>query len=156
MRPHVLGIDDGPFRKKDGGDVPVVGVIMEGATLVEGIALTRFPVDGDDATEFLADWIGGLRSTPALQAVALGGITIAGLGIVDITALASRLDLPVLSVTRRDTSTSDLANSPSETGKGKPGMVCAPPIRISTTTFSLILFETVLLMERVLPTKWLV
>jgi hypothetical protein len=33
-------------------------------------------------------WIAGLRARPMLQAVVLGGITIAGLGIIDVEGLA--------------------------------------------------------------------
>lgn len=111
MRPHVLGIDDAPFKKGRDTDVPIVGVVMEAATLVEAVALTRFPVDGDAATEFLAGWIAGLRIQPALQAIVLGGITLAGLGIVDIAELARRLETPVIAATRRDTATSVLARA---------------------------------------------
>ena len=53
MRPHVLGIDDGPFDKRTGGNVPVVGVMTEGHDLVEAVALTEFPMDGDGPAEFL-------------------------------------------------------------------------------------------------------
>ena len=35
MRPHVLGIDDGPFHKRQAHPVPIVGVMMEGAALAE-------------------------------------------------------------------------------------------------------------------------
>ena len=66
-RPHVLGIDDGPFSKGQREPVPIVGVMMEGADLVEAIAVTEFPVDGADATNFLAQWIEGLRLRPTLQ-----------------------------------------------------------------------------------------
>ncbi len=110
-RPHILGIDDAPFVKGQVEDVPIVGVMMEGATLVEGVALGAFPVDGAGATEYLAEWVAGLRWYAALQAVVLGGITIAGLGLIDLTALADRLGLPVLAATRRDTSTSELAHA---------------------------------------------
>ncbi len=39
---------------------------------------------------------------PALQAIVLGGITIAGLGVVDIVALAERTGVPTIAVSRRD------------------------------------------------------
>ena len=39
MRPHVLGIDDGPFDVHAGGETPIVGVMTEGADVVE--ATTR-------------------------------------------------------------------------------------------------------------------
>jgi endonuclease V-like protein UPF0215 family len=101
MRPHVLGIDDGPFHKGQAHEVPIVAVMMEGAALVEGVAFATFPVDGDGVTEFLAGWIEGLRWKSALQAVVFGGATIAGLAIIDIRALTERLGVPCISVTRR-------------------------------------------------------
>jgi len=61
MRPHVLGIDDGPFDKRQKRPVRVVAVLMEGNNLVEGMALGELPVDGPDATGFLAEWIKTMR-----------------------------------------------------------------------------------------------
>ena len=102
MRPHVLGIDDGPFNVHDGGETPIVGVMSEGADVVEAVAVTRFPIDGDEVTAFLATWVTSLRLHPGLQAIVLGGITIAGLGIVDLAALAERTGVPTIAVSRRD------------------------------------------------------
>ena len=107
-RPHLLGIDDGPFEKGQPGPVPIVGVLMEGADLVESVAVSAFSVDGADATDFLAGWIAGLRGRAGAQGVLLGGITLAGLGVVDIAALAGSLALPVLVVTRRRPSDAEL------------------------------------------------
>lgn len=107
-RPHLLGIDDAPFEKGQREPVPLVGVLMEGADLVESVSIASFPVDGDDATGFLADWIGGLRGEAAAQGLLLGGITVAGLGIVDLEELARRSRRPVLSVIRRRPSDTDL------------------------------------------------
>ncbi len=75
---------------------------MEGADLVEAVATTTFPVDGEDVTKFLAAWVDGLRFRPSLQAVVLGGVTIAGLAVVDVPALAEQLGVPVLVVNRRE------------------------------------------------------
>jgi endonuclease V-like protein UPF0215 family len=110
-RPHILGVDDAPFEKGQPNPVPIVGVAMEGSDLVESVAIGEFPIDGEGAAEYLGTWIGGLRSRPTLQAVILGGITIAGLGVVDLSALADRLELPVLVVTRRNPARSDLADA---------------------------------------------
>lgn len=101
-RPHFLGIDDAPFVKGQSQPVPVIGVLMEGHDLIEGVALSAFPVDGDDATGFLAAWIAGLRWRAAAQAAVLGGITLAGLGVIDLEALARDVGLPVLAVTRHE------------------------------------------------------
>ncbi len=110
-RPHVLGVDDAPFDKRQSAPVTIVGVVMAGHDLVESVAVGAFPVDGDGAAEYLAGWIGRMRIRPTLRAVILGGITIAGLGIVDLTELAGRLGLPVLAVTRRNPAGSDLADA---------------------------------------------
>jgi uncharacterized protein len=106
-----LGVDDAPFDKRQAGPVPVIAVAMEGNDVIESVALGEFPVDGDGATDYLASWIAGLRARPMLQAVILGGITIAGLGIVDVTALAERLGLAVLVVTRHNPARSELADA---------------------------------------------
>jgi uncharacterized protein len=110
-RPHTLGVDDAPFDKRQAGPVPIIGVAMEGHDVIESVALGEFPVDGDGATEYLATWIAGLRARPMLQAVIVGGITIAGLGIIDVTALAERLGLAVLVVTRHNPARSELADA---------------------------------------------
>ena len=110
-RAHLLGIDDGPFERHASADVPVVAVLMEGHDLVEGLAVTRFGVDGEDATSFLADWIRGLRFHAGLQGIVLGGISVAGLGIVDIPGLAERTGVPVLGVNRRDPAASTLVSA---------------------------------------------
>jgi len=101
-RPHLLGIDDGPFTIRSGGDATIVGVVTEGHDLIESVAVTRFAIDGADVNAFLAAWIAGLRIRPALHGIVLGGITIAGLAVVDIVELARALALPVLAVGRRD------------------------------------------------------
>jgi endonuclease V-like protein UPF0215 family len=117
-RPHVLGVDDAPFEKGQAAPVPIVGVVMSGADQVEGVAIDSFPVDGDGATDFLAGWIAGLRWRPALHAVVLGGITIAGLGLVDIARLAATLELPVIAVTRRKPSPTELRAALEAAGLG--------------------------------------
>jgi hypothetical protein len=101
-RPRLLGIDDGPFTKGVDATTPLVAVFMEGADRIEGVALRSFPIDGDGVTAFLARWIGALRFRPAAHAVVLGGVTIAGLAVVDLPALAAALGLPVIAVSRRD------------------------------------------------------
>jgi endonuclease V-like protein UPF0215 family len=111
VRPHVLGVDDAPFDKRADALVPIVGVMMEGADLVEAVAVGRFPVDGDDAAGFLAQWISGLRFASALHAVVLGGVTLAGLAVVDVERLAGLSGLPVLVVNRHDPQDEGLAGA---------------------------------------------
>jgi endonuclease V-like protein UPF0215 family len=100
-RPHLLGIDDGPFEKHVSRETPLVAVLTEGPDLIEAVAVSAFPVDGDGVTDFLAAWVAGLRCRPALHALLLGGVTIAGLAVVDVPRLAAALGLPVLVLNRR-------------------------------------------------------
>ncbi len=106
--PHTLGIDDGPFHRGRDRTAPLVAVLMEGATRVEGVAISEFALDGAHATAHLARWIRGLRFRPSVQAVLLGGITLCGLAVVDVEALARRLGCPVVVVNRKDPSRSRL------------------------------------------------
>jgi uncharacterized protein len=108
-RPHVLGVDDGPFEKyRPGMRTPIVAVMMEGSDLVEAIAVTEFPVDGDGVTAFLADWIRARRFAPALHGVLFSGITLAGLAVLDANALAREIGTPVVVVNRKDRSDAPL------------------------------------------------
>jgi len=108
---------------------------MEADDLVEAVAIDRFPVDGDGVTQHLGDWIEGLRGFPALQAILLGGITIAGLAVVDVHALHARLGLPVLVATRRDPARSRVGEALEAAGhadrlaivqRTPPALACGP------------------------------
>jgi hypothetical protein len=109
--PHVLGVDDGPFQKRQDGPVPLVAVMMQCPQLLECIAIGSLPVDADDATEHLIAWISQLRCFPSLHAVILGGISIAGLGVVDVPELAKGLGCPALVVNRKDPSRSRIGDA---------------------------------------------
>jgi hypothetical protein len=101
-RPHLVGIDDGPFEKAQAGPVPIVAVMMECPDLIEGVAQDVLPVDAGGATEHIARWVGGMRCMPGVDAIVLGGITIAGLAVLDVERLARLLERPVIVVNRRD------------------------------------------------------
>jgi len=118
QRPHVLGVDDGPFDKGVSGTAPLVGVTMEGPDLVEAVSITEFPVDGENVTDFLAGWIESLRVKPALQGVLFGGITIAGLAVIDVHALSTQLGVPVVIVNRREPSDGRLIEALKSAGLG--------------------------------------
>jgi endonuclease V-like protein UPF0215 family len=115
-RPRLLGIDDGPFTKGVDETTPLVAVFMEGADRLEGVAIHSFPIDGEGATAFLARWIDELRFRPACHGVVLGGITLAGLAVVDLGDLADRTGLPVIAVSRRDPSDHRVADALSAAG----------------------------------------
>lgn len=110
-RPHLIGIDDGPFAKGVDRETPLVAVLMEASDLVEGVALERFPIDGDGVSEFLSRWVGRLRFRATAQGVVFGGLTIAGLAVIDVEAISAATALPVLVVNRRSPSDGDVARA---------------------------------------------
>jgi endonuclease V-like protein UPF0215 family len=108
MSPHILAIDDAPFTKFEDETVPVVAVMMEGATMLDGVAFNKMKIDDPEATRFIISWIKEMRWTPSLQAVIFGGVTIAGLGLLNLPLISEESNLPVISVTRQDTKNSTL------------------------------------------------
>jgi endonuclease V-like protein UPF0215 family len=126
----VLGIDDGPFEKfRPGARAPIVGVMMEGHDLVEGIAVTDFPVDGEEITRFLAAWIRARRFASSLDGVLFGGITLAGLAVLDSVSLARELAAPVVVVNRKGRSDEPLRAALSKAGLADRAalLAAAPP-----------------------------
>jgi uncharacterized protein len=97
---HVVGFDDGPFRRGGRGQVLVVGAVFAG-TRLDGVLSATVRQDGERATAVLARLVAGSRFAVQLQAVMLQGIAFGGFNVVDIHALSRRLGLPVLAVMRR-------------------------------------------------------
>lgn len=96
---QVVGIDDAPFAREHRGDVRLVGVVYSDDRL-DGVISGRARRDGANATDRIVDMIANSRFRPALNAVLLQGIAVAGFNVIDIHALNRRLGLPVLVVSR--------------------------------------------------------
>lgn len=102
MRPlaNVIGFDDGPFERRATDDVLLVGAVCA-RTRLDGVVSTRVAHDGDDATARIADLVTCTKFAAAVRAIALSGIAVAGLNVVDVHELAARTGRPVLVVARR-------------------------------------------------------
>jgi len=96
---RILGVDDAPFRFGD-DLVPVIGVVVRSPSYVEAVLTTKVHVDGRDATEVLANTIGGSRYREGLSLVLIDGAALGGFNVVDIDALHRSLRVPVATVTR--------------------------------------------------------
>lgn len=96
---QVVGIDDAPFPRGHRGDVRIVGAVYSGERL-DGVLSTRVRRDGANATDRIAEMITASRFRPALNAVLLQGIAVAGFNVIDIHRLSGELGLPVVVVTR--------------------------------------------------------
>jgi hypothetical protein len=98
---NVVGFDDGPFdRNRRGGQVLLVGAVCA-RTRLDGVLTGRVRQDGWNVTTRIADLVLESSFASHIRAVLLGGITFAGFNVVDIHALSSRLQRPVLVVARR-------------------------------------------------------
>jgi uncharacterized protein len=96
----VIGFDDGPFPRRRGASVPLVGVVCSG-TRFEGLVWGRVRKDGWNATEEVCRLLERGKFLPQLHLVLLDGIAFGGFNVVDLPALAARLKSPCVAVMRR-------------------------------------------------------
>jgi len=95
-----LGIDDAPFRFSD-ETVPVVGVVVQAPSYIEGVLTTLAEVDGHDATVRIAAMVRGSRYRAGLAAILIDGTAVGGFNVIDVDAVHEAVDRPVFTVTRR-------------------------------------------------------
>src|SRR5207244_2885568 len=81
-----LGIDDAPFRFSD-ETVPVVGVVVQAPSYIEGILTTLAEVDGHDATERIASMVRRSRYRAGLAAILIDGTAVGGFNVIAIDAV---------------------------------------------------------------------
>lgn len=97
---RVIGIDDGPFFQFRTGKVLIIGTIFRGGLCMEGVITTTAKVDGDDATQKIANMIMHSRFKQ-VQCIFLGGITVGGFNVVDLKKLFQLTKIPVIAVIRK-------------------------------------------------------
>ena len=97
---RVLGIDDGVFVPRRKSQVHVVGVVFRGGYWLDGVMNTKIAVDGLDATHKISSMITRSPHYKQLRIILLNGITFAGFNVVDIKALYTAINLPIITVTR--------------------------------------------------------
>lgn len=97
---RVLGVDDGKFKPRTRGFVPVVGVVFRGGYWLDGVMHTKIRVDGVEATNKIASMVLDSPHYKQLRVIMLNGITFAGFNVVDIKRLNAKTELPVIAVTR--------------------------------------------------------
>ncbi len=95
-----LGIDDAPFRFSD-ETVPLVGVVVQAPAYVEGVLTTLAEVDGHDATARIVTMIRASRYLAGLAMVLVDGTAVGGFNVIDVDALHSAIERPIVTVTRK-------------------------------------------------------
>ncbi len=100
-KPHLrlAAVDDGAFSRRQSA-APLVAVVWSEPDAVEGVAVGRVRVDGDDASERIEALVRSMRQFEGVRAVLLDGITVGGFNVVDLGRVSRRLRRPVIAVTR--------------------------------------------------------
>lgn len=99
-RLRVIGFDDAPFDRGSSDPVHVAGVVCS-STRFEGMVWGQVARDGFDATEVLAELFGESKFHAQVRLVLIDGIAVAGLNVVDLPALAERVERPCVAVMRK-------------------------------------------------------
>lgn len=95
-----LGIDDGPFHRRDRA-VRLVGVVTRGPSYIEGVLSDEAEVDGTDATRVLVRMIRRSRFRPTVRCILLNGVAVGGFNVVDLDELHRQVGVPLITLARR-------------------------------------------------------
>ena len=97
---RAIGFDDAPFNKETDATVAVGGVVCAG-TRMEGMVWGEATRDGNDATEVIANLLLNSKFAAQVHVVLIDGLAVGGMNLVDLPALAERLQRPCIAVMRR-------------------------------------------------------
>ncbi len=97
---RVAAVDDGAFTRRH-RSAPIAAVIVSVPGTIEAVLLDRVEVDGNDATDRIAHLLKGSDHLEGVRAVLLDGVVVGGFNVIDLPALARRLNRPLVAVTRR-------------------------------------------------------
>ena len=97
---RVIGFDDSPFRRGEGGKVAIAGIVC-GLTRFEGMVWGEVQQDGWDATDAICQLLLGGKFLSQLHLLIMDGIGFGGFNIVDLPLLHQRLNIPCVAVMRR-------------------------------------------------------
>ncbi len=93
---RIMAVSCAPLERKR---TLLVGVISR-MGYMEGILSTYVAVDGTDSTDVIAKMLNGSRFGDQVRLIAVNGIGIAGLNILDINGVEKKTKTKVLSITR--------------------------------------------------------
>jgi len=97
---RILAIDDGPFTFGD-EMANIVGVLSRGSSYIEAIMKGSVLVDGRDSTEKIISMVEGSGYLEQVSLLLLDGGAFGGFNVFDIFEINEKLNIPVMTVTRR-------------------------------------------------------
>jgi len=98
---RIVGFDDAPFEKNKKGFIPIVGVVYRGGKIFDGMLFTKVKVDGNDATEKIAEIVNSSRHKKQLKVIMLDGITVGGFNLIDLKELNKKTGLAIIAINRK-------------------------------------------------------
>ena len=101
---RILALACAPLK---GRDTLLVGIVAKNS-IIEGIVSTSVQVDGTDSTKKIISLINGTRFGEQIRLVAVNGLGIAGLNILDVEKVQKKTGVKILSVTRNKPHPSEL------------------------------------------------
>ncbi|MCL5101929.1 MAG: DUF99 family protein [Candidatus Marsarchaeota archaeon] len=96
---RVLAVASGPIYERKQKTTILVGIVGR-SNEIEGVLSERVEIDGEDSTAKIMRMFGKSRFKEQVKAIAINGIAIAGLNVVDIKAIEAKLHVPVIVMTR--------------------------------------------------------
>ena len=97
---RVLAVASGPIYARRRKRTLIVGIVGRQGT-IEGVLSGRVTIDGDDSTRAITGLIKKSRFRRQIRAIAINGIAVAGLNIVDVKELELSAHAPVIVLTRK-------------------------------------------------------
>jgi endonuclease V-like protein UPF0215 family len=103
MKPGSRALGVAESFRRDGDRSTLAGVVARASRVCDGFAFSRATVGGTDATDAVIDCFESLDRED-VQYVLVGGIALSWYNLVDLGAVHSAVDRPVLSVTFEESS----------------------------------------------------
>ena len=104
----VLGIACSSFNRIEDKTVAIIGVVLRGVDLLEGVLKTTVTVDGLDATDKIIEMIEKSPHKKQLKCVVTRGITIAGFNFINMQKIFQETNLPIISIVDRQPNITDI------------------------------------------------
>jgi len=117
----VLGVDDAPHHRSSNSTL-LTGVVYRGTEFIEDVRFEEVEVDGYDATERIVDIYDSCNNPGQIAAVVVDGVSVAGFNVVDIEAVASELEKPVIASTPNQPDRQKLRDTMERTGNQDPAL----------------------------------
>ena len=97
---RILAVASGPIYERKKKTTLLVGIIGRMGT-IEGVLSDRIIVDGNDATSKIMKMARKSRFGDQIKLIAINGIALAGLNVVDVKTVERRTGIPAVVLTRK-------------------------------------------------------